>query len=79
MLKVSEKKLTEFTEKYVGTVRPVLVEHPREDGSMAGFTDNYLRVILTNPSEQMANTIVPVRITEMHPEGEDNSGEAVME
>lgn len=79
MLKVSEKKLTDFTEKYVGTVRPVLVEHPREDGSMAGFTDNYLRVILTNPSEQMANTIVPVRITEMHPEGEDNSGEAVME
>ena len=41
MLDVSERKLAEFTEKYIGSVRPALVEHPRKDGSMSAFTDNY--------------------------------------
>lgn len=76
MLAISERKLKEFTERYVGTVRPVLVEHPRHDGSMAGFTDNYLRVNIT-PDPALSNTVQPVRIVEMHPEGEESEGEVV--
>ncbi len=68
MLDVSERKLAEFTEKYIGSVRPALVEHPRKDGSMSAFTDNYLRVNLVNPNSKMANTVVPVRITGISPE-----------
>lgn len=76
MLTISERKLKEFTERYIGTVRPVLVEHPRHDGSMAGFTDNYLRVNIT-PDPALSNTVQPVRIVEMRPEGEESEGEVV--
>ena len=79
MLGVSEAKLKAFTSKYIGTVRPVLIEHPRSDGSMVGLTDNYLRVNLSTPHPQLANTIQPVRITEMTPETEDNRGEVVLQ
>lgn len=77
MLAVSERKLKEFTERYVGSVRPVLVEHPRHDGSMAGFTDNYLRVNIV-PDSELSNTVVPVRIVSVHPEGEESEGEVVV-
>ena len=76
MLAVSERKLKEFTERYVGSVRPVLVEHPRHDGSMAGFTDNYLRVNIA-PDPELSNTVAPVRIVSVHPEGEESEGEVV--
>lgn len=63
MLDVSDEKLREFTSHYVSTVRPVLIEHPRHDGSMAGFTDNYLRINISNPDPSVANTVVPVAIS----------------
>ena len=75
MLGVSERKLEAFTRRYLSTVRPVLLEHPRADGVMAGFTDNYLRVVLDAPVPELSNTVVPVRILAMNPEGEDNRGE----
>ncbi len=74
MLAVSEKKLKDFTSKFIGTVRPVLVEHPRHDGSMAGFTDNYLRVNIAQTPE-LSNTIADVRLTSMSPEGDESEGE----
>ena len=43
---------------------------------MAGFTDNYLRVNIT-PDPALSNTVQPVRIVEMHPEGEESEGEVV--
>lgn len=76
MLAISERKLREFTERFVGTVRPMLAEHPRHDGSMAGFTDNYLRINIA-PQPELSNTVCPVRITSMHPEGEESEGEVV--
>lgn len=76
MLAVSERKLKEFTSRFIGTVRPLLVEHPRHDGSMAGFTDNYLRVNIA-PDPDLSNTVVPVRILSMHPEGEESEGEVL--
>ena len=68
MLDISERKLLDFTGRYLSTVRPALVEHPRKDGSMAAFTDNYLRVNILNPDPALANTVVPVRITGISPD-----------
>lgn len=62
MLGISERKLADFTSRFIGTTRPVLVEHPRHDGSMSGFTDNYLRVNVT-PDPSLSNTIIPVALT----------------
>lgn len=61
MLALSSEKLRQFSEAYVGTVRPVLVEHITR-GHMGGFTDNYLRVEL-QPQPELANRVVNVRLT----------------
>lgn len=61
MLRMSEKKLNGFASRFIGTVRPVLVEHARSDGKMLGFTDNYLRVEIDR-DDNLANTVVPVRL-----------------
>lgn len=61
MLKISDRKLAEFSSRFTGTVRPVLLEHTRQEGMMAGFTDNYLRVNVEAPAD-MDNTIVDVRL-----------------
>lgn len=44
MLEVSERKLYDFMRRFSGTVRPVLLEHPRAGHPLSGFTDNYLKV-----------------------------------
>ncbi len=77
MLDVSERKLNDFTSRFTGTVRPVLVEHPRIDGSMEGFTDNYLRIMISNPMEQEANTSVPVKIGIYDSDREQSEGTVV--
>ena len=76
MLRVSEKKLKEFTDRFVGTTRPLLAEHPRSDGSMAGFTDNYLRVNI-DPNPEISNTIVPVLITSTDETAEESQGKVM--
>ncbi len=76
MIGLSEEKLRGFSERFVGTVRPVLVEHEREDGTMAGFTDNYLRVEIT-PDPALANRVVNVRLDSLVPSGEEIKGEVV--
>ncbi len=67
MLRISDRKLEEFSSLYTGTVRPVLLEHTRQEGMMAGFTDNYLRVNVEAPAN-MDNMIVDVRLDELDPE-----------
>lgn len=44
MLAVSAAKHRDFAERYIGTVRPVLVEHSHAGQPLGGFTDNYLRI-----------------------------------
>lgn len=68
MLQVSDRKLLEFSRRFVGDVRPVLLEHGR-DGKIAGFTDNYLRVNVdaAGPAGELDNTIVGVRLDELDP------------
>lgn len=68
MLAVSEKKLDEFTRRFDGTVREVLLEHPREGHALSGFTDNYLKVEIDGVDKKRAkeldNTIASVRLGE---------------
>lgn len=65
MLRVSDEKWQAFAERFIGTVRPVLLEHPRGNGKpMAGFTDNYLRVEVADAAPSLDNRVVDVEITE---------------
>lgn len=66
MLRVSEQKMREFAEQFLGTVRPVLLEHGKPGEPMSGFTDNYLKVSVEAPAE-LDNTIVNVRLLELLP------------
>ncbi len=66
MLRVSDAKLSGFSEKFLGSVRPVLLEHPKSGLSMAGFTDNYLRVNVNAPLD-LDNTIALVRLDSLDP------------
>lgn len=64
MIALSERKLEDFSKRFIGTVRPVLVEHREKGGVMSGFTDNYLRVQL--PADAgLENMVVPVRLVEL--------------
>ena len=77
MLELSERKQREFTERYLGTERPVLLEQARAGKPMHGFTDNYIRVnVATN--EELTNQVAMVRLVKLR---EDLSvdGEVVTE
>jgi threonylcarbamoyladenosine tRNA methylthiotransferase MtaB len=51
-----------FMEQNLGQIRPVLLEHQKDDGRWSGRTDNYLPVIVAGP-EISRGRIVPVRLT----------------
>lgn len=73
MLALSERKWSEFASSFVGSVRPVLLEHPRAGHPMAGFTDNYLKVEVDMPdSEYYDNRIASVRLDSV-----DNAAETL--
>lgn len=74
MLDLSERKLREFTDRFIGTIRPVLVEHRAKGSTMSGFTDNYLRVSLPADAA-LDNKMVSVRLVENL--GEEIRGEVV--
>ena len=50
-----------FTNRFEGTVRPVLYESRLPDGRISGLTDNYIRVI-TNSPEAVPGVIRPTRL-----------------
>lgn len=66
MLRVSEQKMQQYATRFLGTVRPVLLEHGKPGVPMSGFTDNYLKVSVDAPA-QLDNTIVGVRLLELLP------------
>ncbi len=68
MLAVSDDLLQRFTSRFIGTTRPVLLEHPRPGHPMSGFTDNYIKVSVNAPLE-LDNTIVNVRLDGPGPDG----------
>ena len=79
MLAVSEKKLLDFSRKFEGTVRPVLIEHNRKGHPVNGFTDNYLKVVIPEGNDAAKdNCIIPVRLLETLGEGEEIRGEVAL-
>lgn len=76
MLALSEQKLMQFSERFVGTTRPVLLEHSKQGKPMSGFTDNYLKVEVAANSS-LDNTMVNVRLDEVINNGEEIKGEVV--
>lgn len=69
MIALSDSKLRNFSSRFIGTVRPVLLEHTHGDDYMSGFTDNYLRVRVSADS-RLDNTIVQVRLDSVDPSNE---------
>ncbi len=61
MGQISDIKHEAFARKFLGTVRPVLAEGNGKKGAVAGFTDNYLRVVF--PSTPLPeNSVTPMRL-----------------
>ena len=69
MLAVSTAKLDAFSRRFVGTVRPALIERPKDSHTVGGFTDNYLRIVADVAPEvdiaALDNRIVSVEITDV--------------
>ncbi|MBR1667453.1 MAG: tRNA (N(6)-L-threonylcarbamoyladenosine(37)-C(2))-methylthiotransferase MtaB [Bacteroidaceae bacterium] len=75
VLALSAKKTHDFYARFIGTTRPVLLEHasPRKP-MMNGFTDNYIRVEVPNRPE-LDNRIVTVQLGGFNKEGDALMGE----
>ena len=69
MHRVSAGKHEAFARRFLGTVRPVLIEHPHSDHPVGGFTDNYLR-IETQLDPSFDNRIVKLSLESIMPDGE---------
>ena len=70
VLALSAQKTHDFYARFIGTTRPVLLEHasPRKP-VMNGFTDNYIRVEVPN-HPQLDNQIVQVKLGDFNKEGD---------
>lgn len=82
VLGVSHAHTRAFYNKYIGTVRPVLLEHGKK-GVLGGFTDNYIRVTTSPCPSQTGgmhadNEIVPVLLTGWNEAGDALTGELII-
>lgn len=68
LLTLSDRKLVDFSSRFIGSIRPVLLERAH-DNTMGGFTDNYLRVKIA-ANVELDNTIVNVRLDRLDKSGE---------
>ena len=71
MIALSDRKLRAFMQQYAGTVRPVLFEQPQPGMPMHGFTDNYIRVEVSDAPEALVNTVANVRLLSISPDDPD--------
>lgn len=69
MTAMSAEKHRRFAERFIGTVRPVLLEHSRPGLPLGGFTDNYLRVETSLP-QQFDNSIAELSLDSLKKDGE---------
>lgn len=77
MLGISEQKLKDFSSRFIGATRPVLLEHQRRGKPMSGFTDNYLKVEIP-PVPELSNTVIPVKLNTLIETGEEIKGEIAL-
>lgn len=68
LLELSERKRRAFYARYVGDCRSVLWEHARNGGTWHGFTDNYIRVAMTEGTVG-DNVLLPARLGDFTEEG----------
>ena len=76
MMAISAAKHAGFASRFIGSVRPVLLEHSRDGQLLAGFTDNYLRVE-TSLSPDFDNSVVPLRLDTLGDDGETISASPI--
>lgn len=62
VIALSGKKTHDFYSRFIGTSRPVLLEHAKRQKPMNGFTDNYIRVEYPD-TPSLDNHIVTLRLT----------------
>ncbi len=67
LLNLSDEKMHAFYSSYIGQVRTVLLEKPKPDMPMHGFTDNYIKVEL-NADHSLDNHLVQVKLGELNEE-----------
>jgi threonylcarbamoyladenosine tRNA methylthiotransferase MtaB len=67
LLAISERKLHAFYERFLGTTRPVLLEHSRISGLYNGFTDNYIKI--EHRGRGLDNHLLPLRLTQWNADG----------
>ncbi|MDE6134909.1 MAG: radical SAM protein, partial [Muribaculaceae bacterium] len=66
---VSAAKHAAFAGRFIGSVRPVLLEHTRPGKPLGGFTDNYLRVE-ADLSQEYDNTVRNLKLDSLLADGE---------
>lgn len=69
MIAVSALKHKAFAQGFIGTVRPVLLEHSHPGQPMGGFTDNYLR-IRADVDPSLDNSVVDMKLIDLLEDGE---------
>lgn len=77
MIEISAAKHAAFAKRYLGTVRPVLLERRAKGKRMSGFTDNYLRVEV-DAHPLLDNTVVDVRLDSLQADGETINGTIIL-
>ncbi|MEM9897595.1 MAG: tRNA (N(6)-L-threonylcarbamoyladenosine(37)-C(2))-methylthiotransferase MtaB [Bacteroidota bacterium] len=65
---LSEKKKHYFYSQYAGSTRPVLYEGKEENGSIHGFSDNYIKVVRMF-DEKLVNQILPTEMAHFNAKG----------
>lgn len=69
VIALSGKKTHDFYSRFIGTSRPVLLEHAKRQKPMNGFTDNYIRVEYPD-TPSLDNHIVTLRLTGFNDTGD---------
>ena len=63
---LSSKKRRDFHKRFLGKTRNVLWESQKPDGTISGYTDNYIRVSLDDSKvHALRNKILPTRLTRL--------------
>ncbi len=75
MINLSEQKLRDFSSQFIGSTRPVLLEHAKNGKPINGFTDNYIKVIVRPKTNIADNEIVTVKLLEVVSNGKEMKGE----
>lgn len=76
MTDISTHKQRAFSEPFIGSICPVLIEHVNH-GKTGGFTDNYLRVELSTQRADLANKVVNVQLDSLSAEADKFVGTIV--